>query len=146
MINTTNIGTHFDRINYRPKGSERPYVNEERVFFEQWDDANVQRPWLNSGRDILFCLMGREPTKEERTAAATVIQWLGTNIGRCWLHETLGKAGYVVKADKQAHDREAERQRVQPVRVGGVLWNYQRAEEVPAAGSEPVKDFQGMEK
>jgi hypothetical protein len=45
------------------------------------------RSWSSEDDDELY-------TQRDATVAATVVQWLGTNVGFCWLDETLKKAGY----------------------------------------------------
>ena len=53
---------------------------------------------------------GRLYSQRDATVAATVVQWLGTNVGFCWLEETLTKAGYRVelKAQRDQWRRRAE--------------------------------------
>lgn len=41
------------------------------------------------------CPLGA-PTLRDRQIAATVIQWLGTNVGMCFLDQALARAGYRV--------------------------------------------------
>ena len=38
-------------------------------------------------------------TKRDRMIVATVIQWLGTNIGRCFLETAFRKAGWTLKME-----------------------------------------------
>lgn len=61
----------------------------ERIFAETW------MRWNNRFDPILDCLMPRGLILSEREAriVATVIQWLGTNVGTGFLHECLNRAG-----------------------------------------------------
>lgn len=90
--------------------------NIEKIFSDAWEEAQNPPDFLNYGVGVLthlLCaspkghdLMGRpifdrdSATQEEATAAATTIQWLGSNVGFCWLCETLKKAGYEVRRIK----------------------------------------------
>lgn len=82
---------------------------KERAFAENWIDENIQRGWLNHGYGILqglFIEGGERPlefprlitriTKRDRMIVATIVQWLGTNCGWCFLEECLHKCGYKI--------------------------------------------------
>lgn len=86
-----------DNTGYWP---DRVAFNEiERAMAEQWSVENEERPGLNYGHGILQDLMlsthwnekpeGFDPwlSDRERKIVAMVIQWLGTNVGRSFLHE-----------------------------------------------------------
>lgn len=90
-------------------------INLEKVFADSWEEENVPEPCFGFGYGILqdlFCegelpfnlLQGRAThiiNPRERMIVATVIQWLGSNVGFCWLQETLKKGGYEVKRIKK---------------------------------------------
>lgn len=69
----------------------------EATFAKHWASLNRGRPGLNSGATALALLLREErtredheenipqPTERDYMIAATVIQWLGTNGGRCFL-------------------------------------------------------------
>jgi hypothetical protein len=90
---------------------ERTAHNElEKSFAEKWESENQMRPWLNFGHGILQDLFMKgshyfpechhEVTASERMVAATVVQWLGTNVGHSFLEAALSDAGYkIVKQD-----------------------------------------------
>lgn len=82
----------------------------ESAFAEAWRETNNPPHFLNRGIGTLAWLLKTdyvtpihelddrlrftgEVTQEEATAAASAIQWLGTNCGTCWLEETLKKCG-----------------------------------------------------
>ena len=92
---------------------------QEAAFAEQWIDECKPRRWLNYGHGLvqdLFLERGLgviDPlkvvavlTNRERMIAATVIQWLGTNCGRYFLDEALGKCGYKIIKVKAAKEGE----------------------------------------
>lgn len=69
----------------------------ERALAERWEEQN-RRDDGTSLDEILARLMERQPTAAEAEAAATAVQWLGTNIGRWWLDMALHAAGYKMLA------------------------------------------------
>jgi hypothetical protein len=89
--------------------------NREMAFHKHWLKENKIDFGLNSGRGILQGLFADnnqhkpalmrgfdiEITKRERMIAATVIQWLGSNVGFCFLQETLKDCGYEIRASGQ---------------------------------------------
>ncbi len=100
-----NLGYRTDRLGYDPK-------DIENAFSSHWRKENKKRPGTNSGHGILqdlfiekkgnpfslfqesFCYV--KISKKERLIVATIIQWLGTNCGFCFLQEALSKAGYKI--------------------------------------------------
>lgn len=103
-------GKHRERMERECHSTDR-----ERAFAEAWAKENTPEPWLNGGVGTLDHLLCVEPTgrgahggliqemkrikdlkQEEATAAATVIQWLGTNVGFCFLQQALNNCGYQV--------------------------------------------------
>lgn len=98
---------------------ERCKDNEsEKVFQEHWQKENLPLGWINRGHGILQDLFiesnpnplspisgGRwieEINKRDRMIVATVIQWLGTNCGWCFLGEVFEKLGYrITKIEKK---------------------------------------------
>jgi hypothetical protein len=115
----------------RPNPSCR-YVNPERCFAEAWEEENRSRPGINYGMGILQDLMvtQREAkahewgvrdhfrflrwlrvafvvTPRERVIVATVIQWLGTNVGFAWLCQVLDRSGYKVCRKEEARAESA---------------------------------------
>lgn len=62
----------------------------ERRFVECWRAENSRR---KDPTGLLVALMKRTrwPTADDEKLAETIIQWLGTNIGICFLEEVLGQ-------------------------------------------------------
>ena len=78
-------------------------TNPERIFLKRWRSENKSRQAFNGGAGVLELILSEDSndyaadlTQRDATVAATVIQWLGTNCGRAFLHEC---------------EREIERQR-----------------------------------
>lgn len=85
------------------------YVNPEKVFAELWEERCRERPGINYGLGLVQDLMVVYPpherrapkmafwlTPRERVIVATVVQWLGTNVGFGFLHEVLGRCGLAI--------------------------------------------------
>lgn len=81
------------------------YCERERAFAETWFKENEPISGINNGNGILQDLffenrnlhqrkMLHEITPIERRIVATVIQWLGTNVGMSFLSDCFKKAGY----------------------------------------------------
>lgn len=92
---------------------ERCEHNEaEKVFQKHWQKENLPLGWINKGQGVLQDLFiesnpnplspisgGKwivEINKRDRMIVATVIQWLGTNCGWCFLEEVFSKLGYKI--------------------------------------------------
>jgi hypothetical protein len=95
------------------------YLNREQVFAEEWAEQNQRVPGLNYGQGLLQDLMVTQRdarpgdlavrdhhrffrrlrvafgvTLRERVIVATVIQWLGSNVGWCFLEKCINRCGY----------------------------------------------------
>jgi len=97
---------------YKFERTKHEHGDREKIFYKQWKKENKQLRWLNFGQGILqdlFAITGNNPfnfmrggligwkliiNRRDRYIVATVMQWLGTNCGWCWLEETLRKCGY----------------------------------------------------
>jgi len=104
-----NLGWRADRLDYDPK-------DIENALSKHWREENKKKVYLNHGQGVLqdlfihrtgspFCITAGsirflKISKRDRLIAATVIQWLGSNIGFCWLQEALSKAGYDITKRK----------------------------------------------
>lgn len=89
-----NKGYMLERTEHNPR---------EMAFYEQWQKENEPRAGVNSGNGILQDLFIEsrafdhpftkrwvlQINNRDRMIAATVIQWLGSNVGMCFLDETL---------------------------------------------------------
>ena len=84
-------GLHVHRLLQNPR---------ELVFAEAWrKDQEVSQKV--SKASVLYTILNAPDATYERDAqvAATVIQWLGSPVGFCWLVETLEKAGYTLSQE-----------------------------------------------
>lgn len=101
------VGLSFDRVAHNER---------EKAFYEQWKKENEPRSHINYGhgilQDLFFLQVKDSPNhfmnvfnnlychteinKRDRMIVATVIQWLGSNCGMAFLHEAVGKFGYVL--------------------------------------------------
>lgn len=111
-------GAEKERCNHTHEG----WFNKEKVFAEAWKKANDPPGFLNGGNGVLLLLLctmpanapwgpgyriSRHLTQEEATAAASAIQWLGTNCGWCWLEETIRDCGFDIVPHMSADLRES---------------------------------------
>lgn len=105
---SNNLGWQTHRLNYDKE-------DIENALSAHWRKENKKRAGINNGQGILQDLMFHSKgigwnsgykrmlkiTNRERLIVATIIQWLGTNVGFCWLQEALNNAGYdIVKRKK----------------------------------------------
>lgn len=99
--------------------SERILGNNprEKAFAELWEKENIPASFINYGYGILqdLFIANRDGTfhhfgqyaktvinKRDRYIVATVIQWLGSNVGMSFIKEALNSCGYdvIVKKDE----------------------------------------------
>lgn len=97
-------GIHAERLGW----SDCPSTRRENAFAAAWERENAHRsggvlPLLVlTGPHDPFCPWGsqRTPaitiTDEHERLVATVMQWLGTNVGFCFLERALKDAGYAL--------------------------------------------------
>lgn len=75
--------------------------DRERAFHDQW--SKEQSAGFGSGplfRQMLSNLDLLPMTQRDATIAATLVQWLGTNVGFCFLEQALRRCGYeIVKVE-----------------------------------------------
>lgn len=87
----------------------------EKSLLELWQRENENRVGVNFGNGLLqglFCKRDdngsmeelHTVTNSERMVAASVVQWLGTNVGRCFLEQAFNAAGWtlVIRAPKHS--------------------------------------------
>lgn len=102
-----NVGIRVQRIEHN---------NRERAFHDQWLKENIPCPGLNHGNGILQDLFiesklntgltspvtTEKITNRDRMIVATVIQWLGSNVGMAFLQDSLKRfdARIMYKTDK----------------------------------------------
>ena len=89
-----NKGIHHNRIDENLSMKEYDWNNPEKTFSHAWRSQSPSHlPSLlnNNSMDIKI-----EVTNEVRVVAATIIQWLGSNVGWEFLNSTLKKEGYII--------------------------------------------------
>lgn len=83
--------------------------DREKAFSRLWRNDNKKKSWLNSGfgilQDLFFYTYNIDRfkhyplliiTNRDRVIAATVIQWLGSNVGFSFLQKALNMCGYKI--------------------------------------------------
>jgi hypothetical protein len=70
---------------------------KEKILADEWekenDESNLLQKLFISG-NIMDEKMDLKIAKRDRMVVATVIQWLGSNVGFCFLETCLNKMGY----------------------------------------------------
>jgi hypothetical protein len=91
MVKLSSI-KHKGLRTYRFKFNDNPM---ERVFAEAWVEENR----VVSGNSLLDHLLAEDPNRprgevsqRDATVAATVIQWLGSPVGQCFLQDVVEKS------------------------------------------------------
>lgn len=94
-----NKGYKHERVEHNPL---------EKAFFEQWLEENKPLAHINNGQGILQDLfiertgmIGQRKwiadiNNRDRWIVATVIQWLGTNVGMGFLRETFARVNMTI--------------------------------------------------
>lgn len=107
-LDTINNAILQHYINEQNKGImlERCETNDrEKAFMLEWYEANKIKSYMNFGYGLLQDLFVDQDkhrikrlhyviTQNDRAIVATVIQWLGTNIGLSFLESALKRCGY----------------------------------------------------
>jgi hypothetical protein len=97
-----NIGINRNRLKHNKR---------EKAFHDQWQQENAPVSGVNHGHGILQDLFIEVPgpfqrhvieviSQRDRMITATVIQWLGSNCGMCFLEESLKRFGAKIVYDK----------------------------------------------
>lgn len=90
----------------------------ERIFADNWEKDCQRQPGMNFGygtlQDLMIDSKGvsvfsvrkliAKITPRDAMIVATVVQWLGTNVGFCWISAVLRKAGYNVEKIERRDD------------------------------------------
>lgn len=94
--------------------TEDKSLYREKAFADEWEKENekdlmagyrgslLQRLFIDG--DINHEHIIKKITKRDRMIAATVIQWLGSNIGFCFLETVLKKSGYTLIKSNNKHE------------------------------------------
>ena len=68
----------------------------ERLFAREWEAKNATEPGETGTLDYLLTKTVNEPrgeaTDRDRTVAATVIQWLGSNCGQWFIRDVMAES------------------------------------------------------
>lgn len=66
----------------------------QALMFDQRSASSIPAPWWHMRARFWI-------TNKEAAIAATVVQWLGTNVGMCFLEKALKACGYKIVRDKE---------------------------------------------
>jgi len=104
-------GLYYRRTKSRHDG----WTNREKIFADEWEKENRERPCIDYGMGILQDLMVTEThelwmclpkkiafiiSRREACIVATVVQWFGSNVGFCFLETCLNKMGYTIAKNR----------------------------------------------
>jgi len=84
------------KLDYRLPESRRrldwPERNPERIIAELWQAECIPEHSVNYGRTPVHAILGQDivPAPHDIRIVNSTIQWLGTNIGMCFLRKFLG--------------------------------------------------------
>jgi transcriptional regulator with XRE-family HTH domain len=92
-------GLSFNRTKHEPEWRDR---QREAALATAWESANEHRP---VGVSAVLPLLVPGATQAQATAAATVVQWLGSEVGFDFLTRALDQAGYTVTDSRAAARR-----------------------------------------
>lgn len=107
---------------------ERTQWNDlEAAFARRWEQENEDRPGVSGGmlqmlfmkpsrNNLLFELPERMITPTDRYVVATVVQWLGSNVGLSFLNECLRECGMTIVTIKDRKNIEPEKPKRVPSR------------------------------
>ena len=87
-------GLHHERTRHDRDWRDR---QRERALAQAWEAVNVHQ---DVGLAPILDTLVPGATQEQATAAATVLQWLGSDVGFDFLVRTLGNAGYAVTDER----------------------------------------------
>jgi hypothetical protein len=89
------------RWDHECRGSE--YVNGGWGILDVLcSEADDKSSWMGLGYGSRKQIIALDDS--HRAVAATVIQWLGTNVGLCFLQDAFRDAGYTLTYDKRPND------------------------------------------
>lgn len=93
-MNSPHIGFHSDRLH---PDADNP---REVAFAEQWLKINTQA----LSKPLLEYLLSEYPTERDAQVAATVVQWLGTNVGMSFIRDVMEREPKVATWLKELGD------------------------------------------
>jgi arginyl-tRNA synthetase len=92
-LGNQNKGLHHNRIDENLAMKEYDWNNPEKTFAHSWRSEAKHLETLLSNNNLNLKI---KVTNEIRVSVATVMQWLGSNIGWEFLNSTLKKEGYKI--------------------------------------------------
>jgi len=107
---------HRQRVHTKGASADRlehPTSYREKGFVEQWERENqntdMVRCLLNKPRGIIGVIQTpydglplEEISERDRVVAATIVQWLGSNVGWSFIEEALGRSGFQIIKTKES--------------------------------------------
>jgi len=109
--------------------SIRPATQDDKQSWRRLGLGDrVKRSWaeIDEARELTT---GELYSQRDAVVAATIVQWLGTNVGFCWLEETLKKAGYDVTLTGQ-RDQWRRRAELHEQTLNETQQKWQQAREI----------------
>ncbi|KKN34243.1 hypothetical protein LCGC14_0795420 [marine sediment metagenome] len=97
-------------------------TNPERIYAAAWKRANRRSAGVNQGHSYvewILCADGKQPTpisRRDAAVAASVIQWLGTNVGLGFILEAERKIDQSRRSDDERRRRPSLREAQRVVR------------------------------
>ena len=88
-----NKGINHNRIEENLLMKEHDWNNPEKSFSFEWREESKKLPAIFNNSNLELKL---EITYKERFICATIIQWLGSNIGMSFLERVLAREGYKI--------------------------------------------------
>lgn len=136
LLPVVHEGSHRRRLRKDPG-----YYNPERVYAAEWKRVNRQF------RNLLELLLSEEPnrrvvvSRRDAYVAATVIQWLGTNVGSGFVHECERKVAWLRENNpKTKKQRVALEEQIRRMRVSLVEDRLKHiAAQFPLVGELPER-------
>lgn len=86
-------GLRFKRIQENIENANKGWNNPEKTFAAEWA-KEVSHGILKTLLDNKYGEVQIQVTPEIRVSIATIIQWLGTNVGMAFIRDVLDKEGY----------------------------------------------------
>jgi hypothetical protein len=104
----THRGLAYNRTKYEPEWRDR---QRERALAHAWEVVNEPAP---VGLSAIMPFLVPNASQAQATAAATVVQWLGSEVGFDFLTRALAQAGYVITDTKNEAVPSGKRRGTQP--------------------------------
>jgi hypothetical protein len=116
LLEPTYTGLHPERIRTGPA---------ERAYVERWQRENIRQRGVNSGMTLLEGILkpgGQQwvdrPSQRDADVATTVIQWLGTNVGRAFVDEVERDISQNQALRRKLDHQLVDQRRMDPTQLG----------------------------